>query len=155
MASAIDAISVYVLPLRIHWSELAQSCPTLRPHGLSLPGSIHEIFQARILEWVAISFSRGSSQSRDQTQVFCIAGRCFTVWANQLRFYSGLLSFRMDWLDLQYLKQLRVLFSAFSESVDLTEWFFFSSLLMQCMPRAQSCPTLVTLWNVPARLLCP
>ena len=48
----------------------------------SLPGSsVHGILQARILEWVAISFSRGSSQPRDRTQVFHIAGRCFTLWA--------------------------------------------------------------------------
>ena len=48
----------------------------------SLPGSsIHGIFQARVLEWVAISFSRGSSRPRDRTQVSCIAGRCFTLWA--------------------------------------------------------------------------
>ena len=45
----------------------------------SLPGSsVHGILQARILEWVAISFSRGSSQSRNQTQVSCIAGGLFT-----------------------------------------------------------------------------
>ena len=44
----------------------------------SLPGSsVHGIFQARILEWVAISFSRGSSQPRDRTQVSCIVGRRF------------------------------------------------------------------------------
>ena len=48
----------------------------------SLPGSsIHGIFQARILEWVAISFSRGSSQPRDWTQISHIVGRRFTVWA--------------------------------------------------------------------------
>ena len=47
----------------------------------TLPGSVVQgIFQARVLEWAAISFSRGSSQSRDQTQVSCIANRCFTVW---------------------------------------------------------------------------
>ena len=48
-------------------SEVAQSCPTLRdPMDCSPPGSsVHGIFQARILEWVAISFSRGSSRSRD------------------------------------------------------------------------------------------
>ena len=48
-------------------SEVAQSCPTLcNPLDCSLPGSsICEIFQARILEWVAISFSRGSSQASD------------------------------------------------------------------------------------------
>ena len=41
------------------------------------------ILQARILEWVAIPFSRGSSQPRDQTQVFCIAGRFFTIWVTR------------------------------------------------------------------------
>ena len=47
----------------------------------SLPGSsVHGILQARILEWVAIPFSRGSSQPRDQTQVSCIVGRFFTIW---------------------------------------------------------------------------
>ena len=51
---------------------------SLRPHGLQ--PSVHEIFQARILEWVAISFSRGSSQPRNQTWVSCTAGRFFTNW---------------------------------------------------------------------------
>ena len=50
----------------------------------SLPGSsVHGISQARILQWVAISFSRGSSQPRDQTQVSYIAGRHFTVRATR------------------------------------------------------------------------
>ena len=66
------------------WSEVTQSCPTLcDPMDCSLPGSIHEIFQARILECVAISFSRGSSRPRDRTRVSCIAGRRFTVWATR------------------------------------------------------------------------
>ena len=43
--------------------------------------SVYGISQARTLEWVAISSSRASSQPRDQTQVFCIAGRFFTIWA--------------------------------------------------------------------------
>ena len=43
--------------------------------------SVHEILQARILEWVAISFSRGSSQPRDWTQVSLIVGKFFTVRA--------------------------------------------------------------------------
>ena len=49
-------------------SELAQSCPTLcDPMDCSLQrSSVHEIFQTRVLEWVAISFSRGSSQPRDR-----------------------------------------------------------------------------------------
>ena len=57
-------------------------CLTLwDPMDCSLPGSsVHGIFQARVLEWVAISFSRGSSQPRDWTQVSCIAGIHFTIW---------------------------------------------------------------------------
>ena len=50
----------------------------------SLPGfSIHEIFQARILKWVVISFSRASSWPRDRTWVSCIAGRRSTLWATK------------------------------------------------------------------------
>ena len=58
-------------------SEVAQLCPTLcNPMDCSLPdSSVHGIFQARVLEWVAISFSKGSSQPRDQTQVSHIVGR--------------------------------------------------------------------------------
>ena len=60
---------------------VAQSRPTLcNPMDCSPPGSsVHGILQARILEWVAVSFSRGSSQPRDRTQVSCIAGRCFNL----------------------------------------------------------------------------
>ena len=62
---------------------VAQSCPTLcDPMDCSLPGSsVYWILQARILELVAIPFSRGSSRPRDWTHVSCIAGRFFTVWA--------------------------------------------------------------------------
>ena len=66
-------------------SEVAQSCPTLcHPVDCSQPGSsVHGIFQARILEWVAISFSRRSSWPRDWTWVSCIVGRHFTIWATR------------------------------------------------------------------------
>ena len=65
--------------------KVTQLCPTLcDPVDYSPPGSsVHGILPAWILEWVAIPFSRGSSQPRDQTQVFCIAGRFFTVWATR------------------------------------------------------------------------
>ena len=54
------------------------------PVDCSPPGSsAHWIFQARVLEWVAISFSRGSSRPRDWTQVSCIVGRRFTIWATR------------------------------------------------------------------------
>ena len=65
-------------------SEVSQLCLTLcNPMGYSPPGSfsVHGIFHARILDWVAIFFSRGSSQPRDQTQVSHIAGRLFTLRA--------------------------------------------------------------------------
>ena len=71
---------------RIHMYVLiAQLCPTFcDPMDCSPPGSfIHEISQTRILEWVAIPFSRGSSWLRDQTQVSFIAGRFFIIWATR------------------------------------------------------------------------
>ena len=52
---------------------------SLQPHDCSLPdSSVHGILQVRILKWVAISFSRGSSCPRDGTQASCITGRFFT-----------------------------------------------------------------------------
>ena len=52
--------------------------------GCSPPGSsVHGILPARILEWVAVSFSRGSSRPRDRTQVSRIVGRCFNLWATR------------------------------------------------------------------------
>ena len=64
---------------------VTQSCLTLyNPMDCSPPGSpVHGILQARILEWVAISFSRGSYRPRDQTQVSCTAGGFFIVWATR------------------------------------------------------------------------
>ena len=69
-------------------SEVAQSCPTLcDPMDCSLPcSSVHGIFQTRVLEWIAISFSRGSSQPRDRTWVSRIEvctlhnSKCTTQW---------------------------------------------------------------------------
>ena len=62
---------------------VTQSCLTLcNLMDYSPAGSfVHGIFQARVLEWIAISFSKGSSWPRDWTWVSCIAGRCFTLWA--------------------------------------------------------------------------
>ena len=66
-------------------SEVVQSCLILcDPVDCSPPGSsIHGILQARILEWVAISFSRRSSQPRDRNPVSHIGGRCFNLWATR------------------------------------------------------------------------
>ena len=62
---------------------VTQSCPTLwDPMDCSQPDcSVHGILQARILQWVAIPFSRGSSQPRDRTRVSFTAGSFFTNWA--------------------------------------------------------------------------
>ena len=64
---------------------VAQLCPTLcDPMDCSPPdSSVYGILQARILGWVAIPFSKVSSQPRHWTRVFCIAGRFFTIWATR------------------------------------------------------------------------
>ena len=83
----------------------------------SLPGSSdHRILQARILEWVAIPFFRGSSWPRDQNWVSCIAGRFFTVWVTRevqvyptawcIDFFSHIVSrFLLLWMKLSKLLQ--------------------------------------------------
>ena len=80
----------YLYTHRKKESEVAQLYPTLcNPMDCSLPGSsIHGIFQARVLKWIAISFSRRSSQPRDWTRVFHTVGRRFTVWATREVIYS-------------------------------------------------------------------
>ena len=72
---------------------IAQLCPTLcDPMDYSPPGSsVHRVLQARILEWIAMLSPRGSSQPRDWTQVSCLAGRFFTVWATIIQFHSIIL----------------------------------------------------------------
>ena len=63
------------------WSR---SVVSVDPMDCSLPGSsVHGIFQARVLEWVAISFSRRSSWPGDQTRISRIIGRRFTIWATR------------------------------------------------------------------------
>ena len=66
----------------LKWSEVevAQSYPTLWD---PMDYTVHGILQARILEWVAFPFSKGSSQPRDWTQVSHIAGGFFTSWATR------------------------------------------------------------------------
>ena len=80
-------------------SEVTQSCLTFPdPMDCSPPGSsIHGIFQARVLEWVAISFFRGSSRPKDRTRVSHVVDRCFTTLQRlQLeglsQFHLGLIS---------------------------------------------------------------
>ena len=63
--------------------NVTQSCPTLcKPMDYSLPGSsVHGIFQARILEWIATYYSRRPAQPREQTHVSCIGRQILQHWA--------------------------------------------------------------------------
>ena len=64
----------------VKWMKVTQSCLTLcNP----MDYTVHVIIHARILEWVAVFFSRGSSQPGDGIQVSCIAGRFITSWATR------------------------------------------------------------------------
>ena len=87
-------------------SEVSQSCPTLcNPKGCSPPGSsIHGIFQARVLEWVAIAFSTfPMSQFFSNESVLHIRWPkywSFSFSISPFNEYSGLIPFRMDWLNL-------------------------------------------------------
>ena len=71
---------------QIHVSLVSENCSvtsdSLQTHGLELARlPIHVILQARILEWIAVPFFRGSSKPRDRTQVSHITGGFFTIWA--------------------------------------------------------------------------
>ena len=74
--------------------KVAQLCPTLCE---PMDYTVHGILQARILEWVAFSFSRGSSQPRDRTQVSCIVGRFFTSWATREALFSVVDGINRSW----------------------------------------------------------
>ena len=77
---AFSYCSIYNIYIKYIFSEVkvAQSCLTLcNP----MDYTVHGILQARILEWVVLPFSRGSSQPRNQARVSCIASRFFTNWA--------------------------------------------------------------------------
>ena len=67
-------------------AKLLHLCLTLSDSMDCSPpvSSFHGILQARIPEWVAMSFSRGSSQLRDGTRLSYIAGRYFTIWATRV-----------------------------------------------------------------------
>ena len=93
--------------------EVAQSCPTIcNP----LDYTVHGILQARILEWVAVPFSRVTSQPRDRTQVSCITGIFFTSWAiraeKAMAPHSSTFAWKIPWTQepgrLQSMGSLRV-----------------------------------------------
>ena len=119
-------------------NEVAQSCPTLcDPTDCSLPGSsVHGIFQAIVLEWIAISFSRGSSQPRARTRVSRIVDRSFTVWAtlNKFKTWVGKIPWRRKWQSTPVLwpgkshgRRSLVGYSLWGhKESDMTEWLHFT-----------------------------
>ena len=79
-------VHIYIFPMIYNTTtEVAQLCPTLCTSVDCCPpgSSVHGILQARLLEWVANSFSRRSSRPRDRAQVSHIAGRRFNLWATR------------------------------------------------------------------------
>ena len=109
---------------------VTQSCPTLcDPMDCSPPGSsVHGISQARILEWVAISSSRGSSWPRDQTYVSCIGRQILYLWTTReapdftwFHWFSYLrIQFRIPHFSLDVSQSLNSENSAYPEKMDVT-----------------------------------
>ena len=115
--------------VRVCW--VAQLCPILcKPLDCSPPGfSVHGIFQARILECVAVSFSRGSSRLRDQIRISCvsrIAGGFFTCWAN----IGGSLGSNKFWCEWE-VKELWKFLNTHQLMHLRKSWWFFESICMQ------------------------
>jgi len=151
-------------------SEVAQSCLTLcDPMDCSLLSpSGHGIFQATILEWVAISFSRGSSWPRDGTQVSRIVGRCFTVWASMVFFVvavpTHILTNRVQ--EFPFLCILANIYHLCSfwwqpswqvwDDISLWCWFAFPWWLAVLSIFSCACwPSAFPLWQIICSVLCP
>ena len=98
--------SVKQLRVLYYWNHMLHVCYSLHhawcfgdTKDCSPPGSpVHGILQTRILEWVGIPFSRGSSRPRDWTQVFHLVGRFFTIWTSRKAQYAAY--FCLIWISL-------------------------------------------------------
>ena len=103
--------------------------------------------QARVLEWGAISFSRGSSQPRDRTQVSCIADRCFTIWVTReaIKQNPTINNTHIHILGRSFL----TLHAALPWKEGVHVWFAAAA------KSRQSCPTVQPQRRQPTRLLCP
>ena len=103
-----NPIIIYILD--IQFSSVDQSCPTLcNPMDCSSSGSsVPGILQARVLEWVAYPFYRGSSWPRNWTRVSWIVGRFFTSWATREALCTWILCYSTSFiLDVQAASALR------------------------------------------------
>ena len=136
--------------------RVAQSCPTLcDPVDCSLPGSsVHGILQARVLEWVAISFSRESSWPRDLIWVSCTAGRFLTNWATReatnkrghcTEKFSGVWLFATPWIVAH-----QVLLSMGILQARILEWVAMPSFRGSCLPRDLSQVSTLQVYSLPS-----
>ena len=108
--------------------KVAQSCLTFCD---PMDYTVHGILQARILEWVALLFSRGSSQLRDQIQVFGIAGRFFTSWATRTTGKTIALTRQSKVTSLLFNMLSRMVISFLSRSKHLlTSWLQWPSAVI-------------------------
>ena len=95
------------------------------PMDYMLPSSsAHGILQVRILEWVAIPFSRVSFQPRDQTRVSCIAGRLFTLWATMF----DLTSILVRQILVRWLTSIHIYIGTSQFVYSFTSWWTFQLL---------------------------
>ena len=126
--SQISRVTIYSLDVLLFLLGTPQSCPTpWDPMDYNLPGSsVHGILQTRILEWVAIPFSKGSCynpETWDWTQVSCVVGRLFTIWATreaQISIENGHISY----LCLKYEPVFYILWTFFSRGRIISNWIW-------------------------------
>ena len=81
----------FIIMTTLWGSTESETCSVMSSSLWPMDYTVHGILQARILEWVASPFSKGSSQPRDRTQVSCMAGRFFPNWATVVaqEYWSG------------------------------------------------------------------
>ena len=136
-------------------SEVVHLCLTLcDPIDCSLPGSsIHGVFQARILEWGAISFSRWASQLRGWTQFSSIVGSCFTIWATRDVFFRVPTSVSQGWEQ----KDKQSFYNWNFEMIIIIRWLWMYTMLMALNPSHEApsipLPLFLSLSLSPAKVL--
>ena len=120
---------------------IVQSCLTLcEPADYSPPSSsVHGILEARILEWVAVSFSRGSFQPRDRTYISGIASTLFTIWATRED---------LDILNFVQLFANEIIYQGRKKRAEIFSFFFwvvfsFTTVVSVCITQASHVPQMV------------